>query len=123
MRIAPRRTRGRHPALRACTSRWGGEPDRDEPRAGRGARQALRWERRNEEANGYSSPRSANDTTPDLGHPAVLEDREDVPVDDRSAHGLGAVGHAVFGQPAPGVLAEGLRLGQAALLALLFLGG
>jgi hypothetical protein len=60
---------------------------------------------------------------PDLGHAPVLEDRTDAPVDDRLAHGLGAVGHPVLGEPALGVLAEGLRIGQPAFLALLFLGG
>jgi hypothetical protein len=57
----------------------------------------------------------------DLGHPPVLKDREDVPINNRLAHGLGAVGHAVLSQPAPGVLAKASGFGQAALFALLFL--
>ena len=57
----------------------------------------------------------------DLGEELVAERRHDVPVDDAFAHRAGAVGHARFRQPLDGKFLEGLRLGQAALLALLLL--
>jgi hypothetical protein len=59
----------------------------------------------------------------DLGQQPTAECRHDVAVDDALAHRLGAVRHPGLFQPAVGELLEGLGLGHAALLALLFLAG
>lgn len=59
----------------------------------------------------------------DLGEQSAFERRQDVAIDDALAHRTGAVGHAGIDQPATRNVAEGLRGGQAPLLALFFVGG
>lgn len=56
----------------------------------------------------------------DLGQQAVLEDRQDVPVDDVLAHGARAVGQSCIGQPRLHCRAEGLDGAHPAFFALLF---
>lgn len=58
----------------------------------------------------------------DFDEKTVLERRQDVAIDDALAHRAGGLSHACVHQPAVSHVAEGLRGGQASLLALFFVG-